>query len=354
MIGHQKRRTQTTLHAAKQSLQQLPEALPKLLVLNLLHQEKSEEVIQNLREGLLDTKHRWISPSFLYDKIGSELYEAITNLPEYYQTRTEKQLLEDSAQKLAEQYGHSEMIELGSGSSSKTRQLLNAWQKADKPLTYVPVDISQTMLEASARKLVEEYPDLHVLGIASRYEEAFQAITAAPDRLFLFLGGTIGNFPPSSQTAFFQALSARMATGNHLLVGFDRAPHAEKPVDVILQAYNDAQGVTARFNLNLLTRLNRDFGGDFNPSQWRHQAIFNEAQQQIEMYLFSQVDQTVTLKAADLELDFKAGEGLLTEISRRFDPDTLAAWFQRTCQMTGIARWDDPKHYYSLMMLEKQ
>lgn len=325
----------------------------RILVLNLNKPDSPEKTAAEIREGLCDPVHKWISPKYLYDAKGSEIYEDITRLPEYYQTRTEAAMLKELAPFLAERLGVSEIVELGSGSSTKTRLLFNAWAARRQPLSYVPIDISRTMLEDSATQLIREYPALSVLGLAGQYEDALEVLPVLDDRLFLFLGGTIGNFTPKEQTTFFNAVCNRMTRGNHLLVGFDRAPHSNKPVQVIEDAYNDRQGVTADFNLNLLTRFNREFGGDFDLSQWRHDAVYNTEANQIEMYLESQTRQMVSMPGLSYANEFEEGERILTEISRRFSPGALAEWFGENCGLVCVAQWTDPKEYYSLMLLKK-
>lgn len=172
-------------------------------------------------------------------------------------------------------------------------------------------------------------------------------------RLVLFLGGTIGNFTPTYQEAFVARLGECMAPGSHFLLGFDRRPHARKPASRIQAAYNDAQGLTARFNRNLLERLNRELGATFRLDAWAHRAHYNPAEHQIEMYLESQVAQEVRLEALDLTVAFDAHERILTEISRKFDPSELAGWFEDR-GFRALQHWTDDRQDFSLMLFKRE
>jgi len=322
-----------------------------LAVIALPGEDLKDRMRREVLEGLSAPVRPQISPTYLYDARGSELYERITALPEYYPTRTEARLLEQIAPMLAAGVSATQLVELGSGSSAKTRLLLDAFHGASRRLTYVPIDISQEMLAETAERLVAAYPGLRVLALAAPFDEALALLPPCEHRLVAFLGGTLGNFTPEQQEAFFERLGAVMGAGNHLLLGFDRRDNAGKPPSLIEAAYNDAQGVTAEFNLNLLTRLNRELGADFEVGRWRHRARYVEAQQQIEMLLESRIDQDV--RVAGRVFRFRAGEGILTEISRKFDPEELAAWLA----IRGFALqtcWMDPDERFGLMLLRKE
>jgi dimethylhistidine N-methyltransferase len=323
---------------------------PRVRVIEVPVGDLRERMRQDVLEGLDDPVMPSIPPTYFYDAEGSKLYEQITRLPEYYPTRTEARLLSQIVPCLAEMLEVKELVELGSGSAAKTRVILDAFRAGDRPLTYIPIDISRTMLRRTAENLAQSYPALRVLGLAAPFEDALSLLHPQPDRLLLFLGGTLGNFSPAAQDAFFTALSGAMAPGNHLLLGFDRRAHAGKPEHVIAEAYNDRQGVTARFNANLLARLNRELGADFRLERWRHRAIYNASEHQIEMWLDSQADQTVHL--ADRSYCFRAGAGILTEISRKFDPEELAA----ALAIRGLvmrACWMDDRETYGLLLVRR-
>ena len=307
---------------------------------------------EHVLEGLGRPGGRELSPLYFYDATGSELYEVITGLDEYYPTRHEAALLHRIAPDLAHLTGVRELVELGSGSSTKTRIVLEALGAGREPLTYVPVDISHEMLAESARMLVGDYPGLRVVGLSGRYEPALEALVPADGRMFMFLGGTIGNFTPEFQVTFFAHLAAAMQPGNLFLLGFDRRPHPGKPTEVVRLAYDDPHGVTAAFNLNLLVRLNRELGTDFDPGSWQHLARYDEALDRIEMHLLCRRDQEVRLPGEPQPFRFRRGETILTEISRKFDPDGLSTWFGERGFRT-VANWTDAPGYVGLLLLER-
>ncbi len=325
---------------------------PRLSVLKLQDDDVPARMRAEVAAGL-QTQPRCIPPTYFYDAAGSVLYEEITRLDEYYQTRTEAALLQRVAPFLAQALGNPEIVELGSGSSAKTRHLLEAFTGGGRSITYMPIDVSQRMLFETAGRLVEEYPTLRVMGLAGQFEDALDMLPPSSQRLVLFLGGTIGNFTPTYQEAFFERLSGCMAPGSHLLLGFDRRPHGRKPVSRIHAAYNDAQGTTARFNLNLLARMNRELGADFRPAAWSHRAHYNPLEHQIEMYLESREAQAVRLEGLDLTVEFQAGECILTEISRRFDPSELAGWFEDR-EFRAVQHWTDERQDFSLMLFKRE
>ncbi|NER79617.1 MAG: L-histidine N(alpha)-methyltransferase [Leptolyngbya sp. SIO1D8] len=279
-----------------------------------------EEAGQDVITGLTHSP-KSLPPKYFYDDQGSQLFEKITELPEYYLTRTEYQILTQFSGAIADQVGPCDLIELGSGSSRKTRLLLDAYRQQQCALKYVPVDVSGGMLEESAHALLTEYPFLTIHGLVSTYEAALADLpTATFHRMIGFIGSTLGNLSPSRCQAFFQAVSQALATGDYFLLGVDL--HKDKAT--LEAAYNDSQGVTAAFNLNMLSHLNWRFQGNFNLAQFRHVALYNDRDRQIEMYIESRCPQTVTLKALNLTLNFAQGERLLSEISRKFDLETLS------------------------------
>lgn len=319
-------------------------------VLRLARNEQDDRMALDVAEGLGVPGQKTLPCSYLYDARGSELYERITVLPEYYPTRTEASLLRQAATDIRSLTGALSLAELGSGSSAKTRVLLDAWQADQLPVTYIPIDISESMLSGAAEQLVSEYARLQVLGLAGHYEDALQVLPPDERRLYLFLGGTIGNFSESLQTVFFNRLRHAMPAGTHLLLGFDRQPHAQKPYQVIEQAYNDAQGVTAAFNLNMLRHINARLGADFDLSRWRHRAPYNRQLHRIEMHLESTVAQEVCIAALDRRYAFAAGERILTEISRKFDPQALGNWFE-ALGYHSVRHWSDRQGLFGLMLL---
>ena len=307
--------------------------------------EDLERMAEEVRAGLL-SKPKDLSPwpKYFYDEKGSELFEEITTLPEYYQTRTELSILREKAPEIVARTRCRELVELGSGSASKTRALLDAMMAARESsgpgadrVRYVPLDVSESALTGSARRLLEEYPALEISGFVGDFDRSLECLLArsswttdepgvdgaAGRRLVIFLGGTIGNFTPERRREFLQRLRAGLKEGDHLLIGVDLVKDAR----VLEASYDDAAGVTARFNKNLLNVLNRKLGGQFDPELFTHRAFYNAGAARIEMWLDSKVAQKVPVTALGLEIPFEAGEGMRTEISHKFTPDSVAEAF---------------------------
>ncbi len=305
---------------------------------------------EDVKMGLTQTP-KTLPPKYFYDDRGSQLFEAITELPEYYLTRTERGILAQSAGAITQTVGPCDLIELGSGSSSKTRLLLDAFQAAALPLRYVPVDVSGGILEESARNLLADYPDLTIYALVSTYEAALANLPepAFPHRLIAFIGSTLGNLSPAECQDFFHQVSRALAPDDFFLLGVD----LHKDTATLEAAYNDAQGVTAAFNLNMLSHLNWRFQGNFDLTQFRHVSRYNEGDRQIEMYIESLVPQTVTLKALELTVTFAAGERLLSEISRKFDVSSLSAELQ-THGLTVEMPFLDERARFALLLCRKR
>ncbi|GAB7106179.1 L-histidine N(alpha)-methyltransferase [Streptomyces phaeofaciens JCM 4814] len=252
-----------------------------------------------------------LPPKWFYDAHGSELFEQITELPEYYPTRAEREILVDRAGEIAAASGARTLVELGSGSSEKTRHLIDA---LDGLRTYVPVDVSESALTQAGRALIAERPGLDVHALIAD----FTARLALPDtpgpRLVAFLGGTIGNLLPAERAVFLASVRALLAPGDALLLGTDLV----KDETVLVRAYDDAAGVTAAFNKNVLAVVNRELDADFDPAAFDHVALWDAENEWIEMRLRSRADQTVKIPALDLAVEFAAGEELRTEVSAKF------------------------------------
>ncbi|GKQ39692.1 L-histidine N(alpha)-methyltransferase [Streptomyces sp. A012304] len=255
-----------------------------------------------------------LPPKWFYDAHGSELFERITELPEYYPTRAEREILLDRAAEIAAASGARTLVELGSGSSEKTRHLIEALTGLH---TYVPVDVSESALTGAGHALIAEHPGLHVHALIAD----FTARLALPDtpgpRLLAFLGGTIGNLLPRERAVFLASVRALLAPGDALLLGTDLV----KDEGVLVRAYDDAAGVTAAFNRNVLTVVNRELGADFDAGAFDHVALWDAGREWIEMRLRSRRAQTVKIPALDLAVDFAAGEELRTEVSAKFRED---------------------------------
>ena len=265
--------------------------------------------------GLTDTPKE-LPPKWFYDERGSELFDAITRLPEYYLTRCERAILAERAGEIAATVEADTLVELGSGTSEKTRLLLDAMAVE----RFVPFDVSEEVLRASAARLADDYPGLEVHAIVGDFERHLELIPSDGRRLVAFLGSSIGNFPPASRAAFLAALRRTLGPGDAFLLGVDLV----KDVRRLEAAYNDAAGVSAEFNLNVLNVLNRELGADFDLDFFTHVARFDVANEWMEMRLRSDADQHVSVAALDLEVDFAAGEEMRTEISAKFRREGLA------------------------------
>lgn len=260
-----------------------------------------------------------LPPSLFYDNAGAALFEQICELPEYYPTRTELSILTEHSVDLAAAAGPSvALIEYGSGAGTKVRLLLD---RLERPLAYVPVDVSQAQLERVADERATQYPGLHVLPVCADYTQplSLPQLPAAARRVAFFPGSTIGNFHPTEAAAFLHRVRHTVGPRGGMILGVDR----RKDPQVLHDAYNDAAGVTAAFNLNLLTRLNRTLGATFNLATFRHVAFFNDAASRIEMHLESTVAQQV--RVADVDITFEAGETIHTECSYKYDEARLVA-----------------------------
>ncbi|HST22194.1 MAG TPA: L-histidine N(alpha)-methyltransferase, partial [Blastocatellia bacterium] len=249
---------------------------------------------------------------------------AICRLPEYYLTRAEREILSHHAREIADSIeGPVRLIELGSGSAEKTRYLIEALLERQKELHYLPIDISDESLESSSRELLKAYPQLSITAYASDYFTALRAIaeTDSSERtIALFLGSNIGNLDPEEAQDFFREVRHVLRPTDALLVGAD----LKKSAAVLVPAYDDPLGVTAAFNLNLLVRINRELGGQFDIKKFEHRAIYNEELGRVELYLVSLARQTVRIQAIDVEVSFEEGETIYTESSYKFDLERLA------------------------------
>jgi len=280
---------------------------------------------RTLAEDVLDGLTRpfkELPPKHFYDAYGSELFERICELPEYYPTRTERAILHAHASAIARQTAAAEVVELGAGYATKTRVLLDALAAAATLERYTPVDVSESTVHACAEQLIDEYPGLHVHGLVGDFERHLVHLPEPPGpRLIVFLGGTIGNFLPGARRRFLRDLRGSMAPGDHLLLGTDLV----KDPNVIEAAYDDAAGVTAEFNRNVLRVVNRELGADFDVDAFEHVAFFDPDHEWIEMRLRARSRQTVRVDALDLTVRFGRGEELRTEISAKFTAERLEA-----------------------------
>jgi len=307
-------------------------------------------VAQAVRTGLTGQPKR-LPPWLFYDAAGSRLFERITRLPEYYPTRTERALLQAHAEALVEAAGPVEtLVEFGSGSSRKTRILIEALLRRGGTLTYVPIDVSGSALAQARRTLETRFPGLQVSPMLGTYEDSLDQLQGLPPRrLVLFLGSSLGNFDPPEAGALLGRIRSALDEEDALLVGLD----LRKGPEVLLPAYDDAQGVTAQFNLNLLGRLNRELGARFDLATFRHRALWNASASRVEMHLESLISQEVAIPALDLLTGFRAGERVHTENSYKFRRGQIRHLLQGS-GWRPHRQWVDPRGWFSLNLARRQ
>ncbi len=274
-----------------------------------------------------------LSPRWLYDERGSQLFDDITRLPEYYPTRREREILQAHAADIAALSGADTLIELGSGTSEKTRLLLEALGERGALRPFMPFDVSEAFLRRAAAALAREYPELCVHAVVGDFEHHLGQLPRGGRRLVAFLGGTIGNFKPAQRARFFRELSQGLEPGDGLLLGTDLLKCRER----LFAAYNDSAGVTAEFNRNVLRVLNHELGADFDPTAFEHLAPFDEENGWIEMRLISRRAQVVRLPVLERLAHFEAGEVLRTEVSCKFRPAQVEA--ELTAAGLHLAAW---------------
>nr|WP_324616368.1 L-histidine N(alpha)-methyltransferase [Lusitaniella coriacea] len=299
-------------------------------------------------EGLTRSRSRkTLPPQFFYDDKGSQLFEKICTLPEYYPTRTEAWILQTYASEIVQKMGECELVELGSGSSTKTRLLLDACARQNYPLRYLPIDVSGGILQESAKQLLQDYPTLKVYGLVGTYEQALAKLppVSLPHRAICFLGSTLGNFYPEECDRLLDRMAATLNKGDFVLLGLD----LDKSPTILEPAYNDSQGVTAAFNRNMLSHLNWRFGGNFDPDLFDYEGRYNPEKSQMEMYLTARQSHQVRLEKLDLTVEFSPGEAILTEISRKFNVDRMENYL-RDRGLSLIQTWHDPQKWFGLLL----
>jgi L-histidine Nalpha-methyltransferase len=290
-----------------------------------------------------------LPPKYFYDERGSRLFEAITELPEYYPTRTERRILDERAGEIIEAAGVSELVELGSGSALKTRTLLDAMDEAGRLERYVPVDISADITRETAAALALEYPALQVHGVICDFVADLERVLDGGDgRLIAFLGSTIGNFRDGEAGDLLSRIAAGMGPGDRLLLGTDLV----KDTPTLEAAYNDAAGVTSEFNKNVLHVLNRELGADFDPDGFQHVAFYDRGASRMDIRLRSLRSQRVTLRKIDLEADFAEGEEMRTELSHKFTREGIERLYERSdLRLEGW--FTDPREMFALSLASR-
>jgi L-histidine N-alpha-methyltransferase len=293
------------------------------MTLSLSNHLAADSAYQALRRDVLDglcSDPKSLPPKWFYDSVGSELFDRITRLPEYYPTRAEAEILRLRASEIAAASGADTLVELGSGTSEKTRLLLDALAQRGWLRKFVPFDVDAGILHAAGTAIQQEYPGVEIAAVCGDFEKHLAQIPDGGRRLFVFLGSTIGNLTAGPRSRFLASLASVLRPGDHLLMGADLV----KDVSRLIRAYDDAAGVTALFNRNVLTVVNRELDADFDVSAFAHVAHWNAAEQRIEMRLRTQRPQRVRIAALDITVDFAAGEEMLTEVSCKFRAESVA------------------------------
>jgi L-histidine Nalpha-methyltransferase len=288
---------------------------------------------------------KWLPPKWFYDGRGSELFEEITRLPEYYPTRAEREILDARAGELAERTGARSLVELGSGSSEKTRLLLDALRRHGTLEEFVPLDVSEPALREAAAAIVTDYPDLHVHAVVGDFTEPLTGLPGGSPRLVAFLGGTVGNLLPEERHEFLCSVRGVLDEGEWLLLGTDLV----KSPTTLVRAYDDSAGVTAEFNRNVLHVLNRELGADFPVESFDHVAVWDADQEWIEMRLRARRSLRVSVPAVDLVVDVADGEEIRTEISAKFRHDRV----ERELKGAGFGLdrwWTDDEERFALSL----
>lgn len=305
-------------------------------VIHLDPSSLSDQMAVDVRAGLTATP-KTLPPKYFYDERGSELFDQITRLPEYYPFRAERAILERHASAIAAVTGAQSLIELGSGTSEKTRLLLRALRSGGTLTSFVPFDVDPAVLKDASAAVAEEFPELDIEPVVGDFEKHLGTLPKRPQRLVAFLGSTIGNLNPAQRASFLHGIRTTMSDGDCFLLGTDLV----KSVDRLIAAYDDAQGVTAAFNNNVLSVLNRDLGANFAIDQFEHVAAWNARYEWIEMRLRSVSDQIVRVDGLGLLVPFARGELMRTEISSKFRRERVAAELE-TAGLRLTQWWTDP------------
>ena len=314
------------------------------------HATKIEKSFAEEISYTLSQNSKFINPKFFYDRKGSDLFESICSLPEYYPTKTEisilKKLKHDLSSYLDENMN---LVELGSGSSVKTRLLLDIFTTLQTKTEYFPIDISEILTESS-EQLLKDYDTLHITGIIDTYEGGLEFLKNYDDNknLIIFLGSSFGNFTPDDGKLFLEKIFSTMNSGDLFLIGLDLV----KDKNILEAAYDDSQGITAKFNLNVLSRINDELDADFNINNFLHYSIYNETDQRIEMNLKSLVSQSVIIAKSNLSLNFNKDELIHTEYSHKYH----ASQIEKLLTDVGFTIkniWLDDKKYFSLTLVSK-
>jgi len=314
------------------------------------HATKIENSFADEIKSSLSSDEKFISPKFFYDIKGSELFEKICLLPEYYPTRTEVSILKQLQNDLSNYIDDSfRLVELGSGTSTKTRLILDVFKKFQK-IEYFPIDISEILAESS-EVLQSEYENLHITGIIDTYEGGLEFLKNYDTKknLIIFLGSSYGNFAPDDGVQFLKKINSTMKPGDLFLIGLDLV----KDSSILESAYNDSAGVTATFNLNVLSRINDELDADFDLDTFTHYSVYNEKSQRIEMYLKSLVNQSIVISKSGTTISLRKDELIHTEYSHKFKLSQINSLFEDAGFVVNHT-WCDEKKHFSLTLLSKK
>jgi L-histidine N-alpha-methyltransferase len=319
-----------------------------VLLANHLQADSANRALRNdVQNGLAQTP-KSLPPKWFYDEVGSDLFDQITRLPEYYPTRTEAAILRATAAAIAAAVGADTLVELGSGTSEKTRMLLDALHSRGALRRFIPFDVDAGVLQTAGGAILEEYPGIEVDAVCGDFEEHLAEIPGGGTRLIAFLGSTIGNLTPGPRAQFLATLADVMRPGDSLLLGTDLV----KDADRLVSAYDDSAGVTAAFNRNVLAVVNRELDADFDLTAFAHVARWNTQEERIEMWLRSSRSQRVHVGALDLAVDFGADEEMLTEVSCKFRREKVAGELAAS-GLTLTKWWTDPDGDFGLSLAVK-
>ena len=317
---------------------------PITMAVHTLGRDSHQAFIDDVRAGLRSDP-KTLPPRWFYDDRGCELFDAITELPEYYQTRTETQILQRHAREIIERVRPASIVELGAGSCTKSRVLIRAAKGLGFLWTFVPFDISEATLRRSASELTEEFDDLTLYCVTGEFDSHISRIPRFGRQLIVFLGSTIGNFEPDEARHFLDEVRRLMQPGDHFLLGVDFV----KPEQTLLAAYDDSRGVTAEFNLNVLRRMNEELGADFNLDAFQHEARWDADAERIEMHLRSLRSQTVTIRDADVVARFEKGETLRTEVCTKYTRRGVEAMLAEV-GITAVEWYSDASERFGLLL----
>jgi L-histidine N-alpha-methyltransferase len=302
---------------------------------------------RDVRAGLTQTP-KTLPPKWFYDAVGSDLFDQITRLPEYYPTRTEAQILRERSAEIASAAGADTLVELGSGTSEKTRMLLDAMRDAGLLARFIPFDVDAGVLRSAGQAIGREYPGVEIDAVCGDFEEHLGKIPQVGRRLVVFLGSTIGNLTPGPRAEFLATLADTLQPGDSLLLGTDLVKDTAR----LIRAYDDSAGVTAEFNRNVLAVVNRELGADFDLAAFEHVARWNSGEERIEMWLRARSAQRVRVAALDLDVAFAMGEEMLTEVSCKFRRQGVTAELAKA----GLRQthwWTDPAGDFGLSLAGK-